>query len=994
LRVSTATVHKPTPKREQQVFHLIRNLKGDMQDQNHELTLSGSLLNRFITRPLSILCHFRVGENRKSDLSPAGQTPAPSSPVTQDTFLPLDFPPDATVVCTIISKNYLASARTLMKSIRDQHDDLVLVTLLVDAVEGCFNPADEPFLTILASDLGIPRWEHFSMKYDIMELNTAVKPYLLETLLKTYQAQKVIYFDPDIVVYRRLDDLLALLNQHMVVLTPHITEPLKDNLKPSELDFLQVGTFNLGFFALSRQGKWQDLLAWWQERLYNYCTREVERGLFVDQHWMDLLPSLFDSIYVLRDPGYNVAYWNIQTRDLQTDASGHYTINERPLTFFHFSGFSVETPEIVSKHQNRFTLSQLNPHYQRCFMEYRELLLRNGYATTREFPYLYARFADDVPIPDVLRVCLRNYDLNGDYWADPYDIASPDAFRAWAIHPNALPELRYLSPYALSLYKLRRDLRPIFPDPLGDSERAYAEWFVVQEHTSEVFHSFYVEPVRAALEGSLNLPPAEIPFPKKKARFDRFADTFRYYRGYPIKVKPHLPPEAITLLPDTYTGPMNTYGWVRTQLRRLPIFKTIRRMVGLRLILTARYFFSYSGDVLSADMIGRLPDFELPPLDTEGDTPPPLYGVNIVGYLQAKTGVGQIARSLLECLQTVEFPVASYALVHPNEVSEVPDKPLRTSYAVNIFNVNADMTFRTRSQLGARFYRRRYNIGYWFWEMPHFPDRWLPCFSAYDEIWVASRFVRDAVAEKSPIPVTHMPVSIEVPLPEHISRAEFGIPEESFVVLYVFDALSVIERKNPLAAIAAFRMAFTEQERRRVRLVLKINNLSRFPEEHARIREELDRVNGMLLTTHYTRLQINALIHHSDVYLSLHRSEGYGLTIAEAMYLGKPVVATAFSGNVDFMTETNSYPVPYKLVRLQKPYPPYDIDNEWADPDLDVAAAHLRAIYNDPEAARERAERAARDIRENFNRQVVGMKIAQRLDHILQGIETVDADPS
>ena len=319
----------------------------------------------------------------------------------------------------------------------------------------------------------------------------------------------------------------------------------------------------------------------------------------------------------------------------------------------------------------------------------------------------------------------------------------------------------------------------------------------------------------------------------------------------------------------------------------------------------------------------------------------------------------------------------------------------RAPYAVNIFNVNADMTFAARSKLGIRFYHNHYNIGYWFWEMPHFPDRWLPCFNVYNEIWVASRFVRDTVAAKSPIPVTHMPVAIEVALPEQSSRSEFGLPDDRLIMLYVFDALSVIERKNPMGVIAAFRQAFNEQERHsKVQLVLKVSNMSRFPTEQVRIRHELKQVDGVLLTGNYSRLQVNALINHCNTYISLHRSEGYGLTIAEAMYLGKPVVATAFSGNVDFMTEANSYPVPYKLVPLQQAYPPYDVDNEWAAPDIEAAAADLRAIYDHPEEAQARAERAARDIRENFSRQVVGAKIAARLEQILDGVETVEADPA
>ena len=179
-----------------------------------------------------------------------------------------------------------------MESIQQYHPDVHLVVLLVDTIDGYYEPEAECFETVLASDLNIPHWQHFAMKYTILELNTAVKPYLLEVLFDRYQAQKVIYFDPDILVYRRLDDLLAYLDGHDLVLTPHITAPIDDGYRPSEQEIMQAGIYNLGFVAFSRQGKWRELLHWWQDKLYHYCLVDIENHQFVDQRLDGFCPGV------------------------------------------------------------------------------------------------------------------------------------------------------------------------------------------------------------------------------------------------------------------------------------------------------------------------------------------------------------------------------------------------------------------------------------------------------------------------------------------------------------------------------------------------------------------------------------------------------------------------------------------------------------------------------------------------------------------------------
>ena len=382
-----------------------------------------------------VLVRTRRQQQRKAPRRPKPSTAYSASSAAGS---PRDREAASTILCTIISKNYLSHARTLMQSVREQHPDIHLVTLLVDENEGYFDPAAEPFETLRASELGIPNWRHFAFKYTIMELNTAVKPYLLEYLFERYSAQKVIYLDPDIIVYGRLDGLLALLDQHSVVLTPHLLDPLDDSFHPSEVDIMRAGTYNLGFIALARSGQWRELLHWWQQKLYEGCIVEPERGYFVDQRWMDLVPGLFEQVFVLRDPGYNVAYWNFKTRDLQR-ANGGYTVNGHPLVFFHFSGFSARNPSPVSKHQDRFVMTDLNKAYRACFADYRERVLANDFAETEQWPYAYGRFADGAPISDFARRCLLRQDPAGEEWSDPFDVSGRQSFRHWLTQPSAEP---------------------------------------------------------------------------------------------------------------------------------------------------------------------------------------------------------------------------------------------------------------------------------------------------------------------------------------------------------------------------------------------------------------------------------------------------------------------------------------------------------------------------------------------------------------------------
>ena len=327
-----------------------------------------------------------------------------------------------TAVYTIASKNYLAHVRTLLASVSRYHPQFDRFLILVDEPEECFSLEEEPYEVIRARDLDIPRYEGFSFKYDILELNTAVKPYALQQLFGRGYDQ-VLYFDPDILLFAPLAPVLEALDGHAVVLTPHMTSPLPegDDKHPDEHHIMTVGAYNLGFAAFARTGGTERLAQWWCRKCYNGCYREPEAGLFVDQKWADLVPALFDSVCILRHAGCNVAYWNLHERRLDGGTvNGHV-----PLIFYHFSGLRTDDLDSVSGYQNRVRLAD-RPDITPLFTDYRQKLMANGYEQCRHWGYAYGCYRNGVVIGHMAR---RLYPLVEDRFADPFGVGKGTYYR-------------------------------------------------------------------------------------------------------------------------------------------------------------------------------------------------------------------------------------------------------------------------------------------------------------------------------------------------------------------------------------------------------------------------------------------------------------------------------------------------------------------------------------------------------------------------------------
>lgn len=362
-------------------------------------------------------------------------------------------------------------------------------------------------------------------------------------------------------------------------------------------------------------------------------------------------------------------------------------------------------------------------------------------------------------------------------------------------------------------------------------------------------------------------------------------------------------------------------------------------------------------------------------------------GVNLVGYARAEMGMGEQLRLTASALSTtnVQFGVVNFSFgIIASQRDRRCDHLIRTDnpFDINLFHINADQMHLALEKLGPAFFRDHYNIGYWEWELSSFPQEWLTAIDIVDEIWAPSTFIQQAISGKTAKPVIWMPLAVEFPKPRSRDRRKFGLPEDAFLFLFCFDFSSFATRKNFLGCIEAFRKAFPSNGEK-VGLVIKT---IRHP-HHKREFWDLLRAIGAderihLIDRVLPRAEIHELTASCDSFISLHRSEGFGLGLAEAMYLGKPVIATNYSGNTDFTREGNSCLVNYRLVCVKSGDYVFAEGQSWAEPDIHEAAMHMRHLVEVPEYGRRLGEAAAHFIRQQHSCAAVGRRYAERLKQI------------
>ena len=779
------------------------------------------------------------------------------------------------VACTIVAHNYLPLARVVARSFLEHHPGARFVVVTVDRPIESRSMTDEEFevLPITEIDFGDEGFEYMATAYDVTEFATSVKPYALRHLVA--EADCVLYLDPDIQVFAPLTPLIDATIAAGWSLTPHCLAPMtRDGTGPTEAEIMAAGVYNLGYVGVTPRAA--GFLDWWAERLRRDAIIDPTRQLFTDQRWIDLAVPIFRP-HIEPSPAYNVAYWNIDQRDLRRDGD-RWMIGDEPLRFFHFSGYDPKQPHWFSKYQ---------PDRPRTLMSEQPLL-----------EPLCAQYVD------LMRACGHD--------------GGPVAPYGW---PEAFPGLTFT-----------RDLRRRFRDELLEAD----------EDGTEPPPTPFVPGGATRFEAWLREIPAQSP-----RRLPRYLDLI-WSDDVDLRAR----------FPEVSGGEIADFlRWAR---RFGPGAHPLIAAFGV-------------GDTLASDD------------GDEGAHTGPLRprGVDVVGYLRAELGVGEAGRLLVDALEAAEVEVGTVICAETKSRQQHPFADRAPAdHEVVVVAANADQFGHVRHLQGSRFFDGRYVIGQWFWEVEKFPAAHHAAFSMLHEIWVPTEHIRSALLGANPrVPVELMPLPLVAPTVDpRMSKETFGL-EDRFTFLYTFDFLSVLRRKNPIGVIRAFTEAFAAEEG--PALVLKTINgrhrLKDLEELRWAVRGRRDIVLIDEYFDHETQAALTAVC---DCFVSLHRAEGLGLTMAEAMAFGKPVVATAYSGNMDFMTPETAYLVPWRPVPIGKDSGPYPAGARWAEPDLDAAAAAMRTVVDEPHAAALVGERARADLAHRFSPTVTGRRMHDRLREI------------
>jgi hypothetical protein len=335
---------------------------------------------------------------------------------------------DSVVCFTSFTFSYLTRALIMVRTLRQAHPTWKIWALITDKPPPGtdFSSQLAEFDNVLSADqLEIPRFDAWLFKHDVVEASTAVKGEMLRHLLRA-GAEVVVYLDPDIAVFHSLDSTIAKLSDASILLTPHQVEPntIEGSIRDNELTSLKYGVFNLGFLAVKNDETGSSFAEWWAKQLHFACYDEPQNGLFTDQKWCDLVPGLFDRVLVERDPGCNVASWNLSQRHLHVSSNGGILVNDSPLKFYHFTKIDREGDLMTEKYSGD------NVEVMEVWKWYKRALEHTGVSNVPKGYWHYGNFSNGVKIPKSVRELFRYSVSLYEYFEDPFR-ADGDSFFRW-----------------------------------------------------------------------------------------------------------------------------------------------------------------------------------------------------------------------------------------------------------------------------------------------------------------------------------------------------------------------------------------------------------------------------------------------------------------------------------------------------------------------------------------------------------------------------------
>jgi hypothetical protein len=775
---------------------------------------------------------------------------------------------------------------------------------------------------------------------------------LLAPLLRGLAARSgeaVLHLPSSVWVLDTLTPIAAALSARPVLLVPRCAAELPDDgLEPSPAELERVGRMEETIVGVDGGADSLAFLDWWQEHVERTLGSLDARAAGErpeDRPWLarflELAPARFATA-VLDDPGCNLNLWNLHRHVLAAgdagpagDASpagdagpaggaGAVLVDGRhPLRFLNLPGFDPAHPHRLSATASRARVSRSPVLHDLC-ERYAAELRSYGFGDPDHHAEVGRRLQDDLVYDEPLRALYSSALALGEPVADLFGEQGTRAFIAWLEGPAPRGAAYGINRYVFHRVAHERpDVVRAYPDLDGPDGEEYLTWCWA-------------------------FGRAELAIP------DRFMPP---RPGY----SPTTPPAAAqaAIAPSTPPGapPPAPAG-------------------------------AGSGSRASAESpaqaaIAPAPAPPDPPPAPAGDGP----AVRLTGYLGHTLGLGAAARGYVQALTVAGVPVrtVSVPLHHLALPVALADEYGRHGFqdlvhdgrhGFEIVAVNADELPDFVERLGEDYFQGP-RIAIWGWETNTIPARWQRAFALVGEIWVYSRFMAANIGAATTVPVIALPPPVQRPAAP-ATPLRLGVPD-GFLFLFVFDYLSTIQRKNPVGLIEAFKRAFSPGEG--PRLLIKTINAPLRPlaEEEvlwaAHGRDDIHVVDRSLSSA-----ELSGLMAGCDCYASLHRAEGFGLTMAEAMAIGKPVIATGYSGNVDFMNADNSLLVDYAIGRVGPECEIYPPEGEWADPSVEHAAELMRRVVERPREARALGEQAAQDIARQLSPATTGAAMRRRLE--------------
>jgi len=826
-----------------------------------------------------------------------------------------------TAFFTICSVNYLPTAKILISYLEQNTKDDIYLIICDEKREGIkdFFPQNKVNILFI-EDLNIDGFEEFKLRYSILELNTAIKPFIFKFLLKNYK--KVFYFDPDIVIENNLEKLVNCLDEHEAVVTPHLLTPYKDNHRPNLADITNSGIYNLGFLGLKRNDQ-NYFLEWWAEKCKYHCYNDTENGLFTDQKFCDYLPIFIKKTLVYTDCDANIAYWNLHERRITENSDGFFS-NEQKVLFFHFSGLVFDNKfsfKKLSKHEGRFK-HKIDEPLRRKVEDY----LENLKIFSKEFSSLkisssygfdnYKGFLlDTFSRAYIKKINLKNIELN-----------TSEIDKEWFYKKTTeIKELANFPRYFLGIYYARKDLQEAFNLKNTSNQNAFFQWIGNEIALGNLDNQLFTLLPKKAVNSNL----------KFLSRNSLFILLKRIYNLYP----------------DFFSQ---------------AIFINIRRQLKNYLL---KQNFSSKNDLNAPTKI--LPKFKGKKITKDG--------VNLFGYFNKNTGLAVGVNLMRNIIQKIKINFSAHNVnIDDNSLISPLDNNGKV-WDISLFHINADQTGNFAPYL-EKEHLNTYKIGYWAWELERFPSEPLTNAKFLNDIWVPSNFIADSIERSCFI----RPKIIPHPVLEHDKNnfcldTKFNF-KNKFNVTGIFDLNSYIDRKNPFGILKTYQKACKDKSfQKNSHLILKISGVFNKKRAISKILSEAkkSKISLTIIDQILSSSEMESLRNSTDVFISLHRSEGFGLNIIENMNAGNIVIATNYSGNTDYMNETNSLLVDYKLIPIQEGQYPYGEGQFWAEPDINDACEKLLWAFHNRNEAQNITKKAKSFIAKNYSIQAVG-KIVER----------------